>query len=124
MSEKVRVGVLISGARLQHGGAGPRRRGDPGYPAEIALVLSNLVDAAGLKVAEDLGVTAFAIDQRPFGKDREAHERALDAELREQGVELVCLAGYMRILLAVVREAPGPVRCSYHPPRACCRISP
>ncbi len=70
----------------------------PGYPAEIVLVLSNLIDAAGLDVARAAGVPAFAIDHRPFGKDREAHERAMDAALREADVELVALAGYMRIL--------------------------
>jgi phosphoribosylglycinamide formyltransferase-1/phosphoribosylamine--glycine ligase/phosphoribosylglycinamide formyltransferase/phosphoribosylformylglycinamidine cyclo-ligase len=97
MSARVRVGVLISG-RGSNMEALVRAAQAPDYPAEITLVLSNKVEAAGLQVAQDLGVTAFAIDQRPFGKDREAHEKAIDAELREQGVELVCLAGYMRIL--------------------------
>jgi phosphoribosylglycinamide formyltransferase-1 len=97
MSDRVRVGVLISG-RGSNMEALVQAARAPDYPAEIALVLSNRVEAPGLQVAQDAGVTAFAIDQRPFGKDREAHERAIDAELREQGVELVCLAGYMRIL--------------------------
>ncbi|MBE7217685.1 MAG: phosphoribosylglycinamide formyltransferase [Caulobacteraceae bacterium] len=71
---------------------------DPAYPAEIALVLSNRPDAAGLETARRAGAPAIAVDHRPFGKDREAHERALDAELRAHGVELVALAGYMRVL--------------------------
>lgn len=68
------------------------------YPATIALAASNNPDAGGLAVARAAGVPAVAIDHRPFGKDREAHERALDATLREHGVEVVALAGYMRLL--------------------------
>jgi phosphoribosylglycinamide formyltransferase-1/phosphoribosylamine--glycine ligase/phosphoribosylglycinamide formyltransferase/phosphoribosylformylglycinamidine cyclo-ligase len=97
MTDRVKVGVLISG-RGSNMEALVRAAQAPDYPAEITLVLSNKLDAPGLKIAQDLGVAAFAVDQRPFGKDREAHEKALDAELREQGIELVCLAGYMRIL--------------------------
>ena len=97
VSPRVRVGVLISG-RGSNMEALIAAAKAPDYPAEIALVLSNRIEAPGLGTAARAGVTAFAIDQRPFGKDREAHERAIDAELREQGVELVCLAGYMRIL--------------------------
>ena len=93
---RVRVGVLISG-RGSNMEALIAAAGAPDYPAEITLVLSNRADAPGLATAQAAGITAFAIDHRPFGKDREAHERALDAELREQGVELVALAGYMRI---------------------------
>ena len=70
----------------------------PGFPATIALALSNQPDAAALGRARAAGVTAIAIDHRPFGRDREAHERAMDAVLVEHGIELVCLAGYMRLL--------------------------
>ena len=70
----------------------------PDYPAEIVLVLSNRPDAAGLAVASRAGVAAAAIDHRPFKGDRAAHERALDAALRDAEVEVVCLAGYMRLL--------------------------
>ena len=94
---RTRVGVLISGRgsdalALIHAAQAPR------YPAEIALVLSNRPDAPGLVKAIDAGAVALAVDHKPFGKDREAHERALDALLREAGVEFVVLAGYMRIL--------------------------
>ncbi|MFX9123730.1 formyltransferase family protein, partial [Acinetobacter baumannii] len=68
------------------------------YPAEIALVVSNNPDAAGLAKAEAAGVEAVAIDHRPYGKDRESHEFAIQAALEAAGAELVCLAGYMRIL--------------------------
>ena len=70
----------------------------PDYPAEIVLVLSNNPGALGLERAREAGMAADAIDHRPFGKDRAAHEAALDARLRAAGVELVALAGYMRVL--------------------------
>jgi len=71
---------------------------EPGYPAEIALVISNRPDAAGLALARQAGVPALVIDHRPFKGDRAAHEAAIDAALKEAHVEIVCLAGYMRLL--------------------------
>lgn len=68
------------------------------YPVEIALVLSNRPDAAGLERARAAGIEARAIDHRPFRGDRAAHEAEIDAALRAAGVEVVCLAGYMRLL--------------------------
>ncbi len=68
------------------------------YPAEIVLVLSNVADALGLETARAAGIEARAVPHRPFGKDREAHEAAIDAVLQEAGIELVALAGYMRVL--------------------------
>jgi phosphoribosylglycinamide formyltransferase-1 len=94
---RTRVGVLISG-RGSDALALIHAAEAPDYPAEIALVLSNRPDAAGLGKAVDAGVMALAVDHKPFGPDREAHERAMDAVLREAGVEFVVLAGYMRIL--------------------------
>jgi formyltetrahydrofolate-dependent phosphoribosylglycinamide formyltransferase len=95
--DRVRVGVLISG-RGSNMEALIAAAKAPDYPARIALVLSNRIDAAGLQTAQAAGVPAFAIDHRPFKADREGHDRAMDAALREEGVELVALAGYMRIL--------------------------
>ncbi len=92
-----RVGVLISG-RGSNMQALVRAAGDPAYPAEVVLVLSDNPDAPGLAWAASQGVASTAADRRPFGRDREAHERQLDAALREAGVEVVCLAGYMRLL--------------------------
>jgi phosphoribosylglycinamide formyltransferase-1 len=92
-----RVGILISG-RGSDALALIRAARAPGYPAEIALVLSNRPDAPGLAKAADADAAVLAVDHRPFGQDREAHERAMDAALREAGVEFVVLAGYMRIL--------------------------
>jgi formyltetrahydrofolate-dependent phosphoribosylglycinamide formyltransferase len=85
------------------------------YPAEIALVISNVPDAAGLAKAEAAGVTALAIDHRPFGKDREAHEFAIQAALERAGTELVCLAGYMRILTAFLVKAWMGRMLNIHP---------
>ena len=67
-------------------------------PFEVVLVLSNRPDAGGLAVARDRGIAAATIDHRPFGSDREAHERAVEAALVTHGVEVVALAGYMRVL--------------------------
>jgi phosphoribosylglycinamide formyltransferase-1 len=68
------------------------------FPAEIALVAANLPDAGGLERAAAAGIATTSVDHRPFGKDREAFERALDAELQAHGIELVVLAGFMRVL--------------------------
>jgi formyltetrahydrofolate-dependent phosphoribosylglycinamide formyltransferase len=94
---KPRVAILISG-RGSNMEALIKAAAAADYPAEIALVISNKEDAAGLEVARGLGVEALAIAAKPFGRDREAHERAIDAALVDRGIEIVCLAGYMRLL--------------------------
>jgi phosphoribosylglycinamide formyltransferase-1 len=71
---------------------------DQDYPAEIALVLSNRPDAAGLTRARDAGIATAVVDHRRFGDDREAFEGSLDEELRKYRIELICLAGFMRLL--------------------------
>jgi formyltetrahydrofolate-dependent phosphoribosylglycinamide formyltransferase len=97
VTAKTRVAVLISG-----GGSNAlalieaTRAAD--HPAEIALVLSNRPDAPGLAKARALGAPTATVDHKPFGKDREAHERAVCAALEQAGVQFVALAGYMRIL--------------------------
>jgi len=70
----------------------------PDYPAEIVLVVSNVPDATGLARARQDGIATAVIDHRAFGKDREAFERALDEELQARGIDIVCLAGFMRLL--------------------------
>lgn len=65
--------------------------------ARIAVVIANRADAAGLVRAHDAGIETLALDHRGFG-DRPAFERALVAELRARRVNLVCLAGFMRVL--------------------------
>jgi phosphoribosylglycinamide formyltransferase 1 len=92
-----RVAVLISG-RGSNMMALIEAAKAKDYPAEIVLVLSNLPDAAGLARAQQAGIATIVIDHRPFGQDREAFERALYDELRAHRVDLVCLAGFMRLL--------------------------
>ncbi len=71
---------------------------DPAYPAEIALAVTNRGDAGGLALAKQAGIEAVCIPSKPFGKDRAAHERAIDEVLVARRIEIVCLAGYMRLL--------------------------
>lgn len=69
----------------------------PGHDAAVELVISNRPKAYGLKRAESLGVTGIVIDHKDY-ESREDFERALDAVLREAGIELICCAGFMRVL--------------------------
>nr|WP_295737183.1 phosphoribosylglycinamide formyltransferase [uncultured Acidocella sp.] len=94
---KPRVAILISG-RGSNMVSLVKAAQAPEFPAEIVLVLSNKPEAAGLEIARGLGVEAMAVPAKPFGKDREAHERAIDAQLRARDVQIICLAGYMRLL--------------------------
>ena len=70
----------------------------PGHPAEVCLVLSNRPEAAGLAKAAGMGLPVAAVDHRAFGGDRAAFEAAMAGPLRESGAEIVCLAGFMRVL--------------------------
>ena len=88
---------------------------DPDFPARIELVVSNRPDAAGLAAARDAGVRTQAIDHRDFGGDRAAHEAAIDAALRSAGIEIVCLAGYMRLLGPVLVDAWQGQMLNIHP---------
>ncbi len=94
---RCRVGVLISG-RGSNFSALAAAAADPGFPADIVAVLSNDPTAAGLALAKDAGIPAFGIDHRDFRRNREAHERAMQAVLEAHDVKLLCLAGYMRLL--------------------------
>ena len=96
-AEKLRAAIFISG-RGSNMQALIEAAQAPDYPVAIALVISNRADAAGLEIARGYGVEALAVPARPYGTDRDAHERAIDAELAARRIDLVCLAGYMRIL--------------------------
>jgi phosphoribosylglycinamide formyltransferase-1 len=95
MSPRVRIAVLISGrgSNLQALIDAARENG---YPAEIALVISNVESAEGLERARDAGVPAKIIPHKTFAS-REDFDAAIDAALREADISLVCEAGFMRI---------------------------
>ena len=96
MSRK-RVGVLISG-RGSNMAALIDAAKDDSFPAEIVLVASNVADAGGLASARSAGIATEVLEHSAFGKDRAAFERALQAVLNNHRIELVCLAGFMRLL--------------------------
>jgi phosphoribosylglycinamide formyltransferase-1 len=93
---KLSIGVLISGRGSNLAALIAAARADD-FPARIALVVSNEPDAAGLATADAAGIPTRTIDHRQFA-GRPAFEDALHAALVEAGVELVCLAGFMRLL--------------------------
>lgn len=94
--QRVKTGVLVSGSgtNLQ---ALMDAASDPDFPAEIKLVVSNKPGVKSLERAAGAGVEAKVIDHTEFD-DRSAFERSLDTEFRAAGCEIVCLAGFMRIL--------------------------
>ena len=96
MTNKIRTAILISGR-----GSNMRSliaaAADPEFPAEISLVISNVETAEGLAHAASAGVTTKVIPHKPF-PSRETFDAAVDAALNEAGIEIVCLAGFMRIL--------------------------
>jgi phosphoribosylglycinamide formyltransferase 1 len=94
---KKRVAVLISG-RGSNMMALIEAAKERSYPAEIALVLSNRPDAAGLAHARAHGIATAVVDHVPFGEDREGFEHALADALERHSIDLVCLAGFMRLL--------------------------
>jgi phosphoribosylglycinamide formyltransferase-1 len=96
---KKRVAVLISG-RGSNMASLIEAAKDRRYPAEIALVISNRPDAAGLAHARKQGVATRIVDHRPHGKNRAAFESELQRVLDEHGVDIICLGGFMRLFTA------------------------
>lgn len=94
-----RVAVLISG-RGSNMAALIEAAKDKTYPAEIVAVISNRPDAGGLLVARANGITTEVVAHTAFGKDRTAFESALQAVLERHRIDIVCLAGFMRLLTA------------------------
>ena len=103
MTQRLRLGVLASGGgtNLQ---AIIDRCQESDFPAEIVVVIANNPDAGALERARRAGITACCINHREFS-GREAFDAALVAALREAGVELVVLAGFMRIISQVLLDA-------------------
>jgi phosphoribosylglycinamide formyltransferase-1 len=98
MSRK-RVAVLVSG-RGSNMAALIEAAKDKTYPAEITAVISNRPDAGGLLIARANGVATEVVDHTSYGKDRAAFEHALQAALEKHRIDIVCLAGFMRLLTA------------------------
>ena len=95
MAEKVRVGVLISGrGSNMQALAEYRRTNDPAY--ELVLVGSNVPEARGLVLARRFGIKTWAHSHK--GMERAEFDRLIDAEMKRHDVEVIALAGYMRLL--------------------------
>jgi phosphoribosylglycinamide formyltransferase-1 len=92
-----RVAILISGRGSNMAALIEAARADD-YPATIALVVSNRPDAAGLWTAHEAGIKTVVVDHTQYAGDRAAFERALQAALLGERIDLVCLAGFMRRL--------------------------
>jgi len=111
---RVRVAVLISGA-----GSNMAALIDAGFqpdaPFEVVLVLSNKVDAGGLAVAGAKGVGTAVVGHGAFGKDRTTHEAAVQTVLEAHRVEVVALAGYMRLLTPFLVERWAGRMLNIHP---------
>ena len=110
---KKRVAILISGRGSNMVSLIEAARA-PDYPAEIVLVLSNRPEAAGLDRARAAGIPARAVDHRAY-PDRAAFDAALQAELEAAGIELIVLAGFMRILTDAFVEAWTGRMINIHP---------
>ncbi len=108
-----RTAILISG-RGSNMVSLLKAAADPAFPAEVVGVVSNRPEAAGLDRARALGIHAEAMDHRAHG-GRAGFEAALDARLRDLGAELVCLAGFMRLLTAPFVEAWRDRLVNIHP---------
>ena len=111
---RTRIAVLASG-RGSNLAALLDAAEQPGFPATIALVLSNQPGAGALELARAAGIPALAIDHRPYKQDRAAHERAIDLGLVEHSVAVVCLAGYMRLLTPWLVERWAGRMINIHP---------
>lgn len=109
-----RVAVLISG-RGSNMEALIRAAAQPDFPAVIVLVLSNKAEAGGLAIAAAAGISTAVIEHRTYGKDRAAFDAAMQTELEAHRVEIVCLAGFMRLLTAGFCEAWQGRMINIHP---------
>jgi len=113
MAGGLKVAVLISGrgSNLQ---ALLDACAQPGFPATIVRVISNVADATGLERARQAGVATEVINHKAY-PSREAFDAALDAAIRASGAELVCLAGFMRLLTPGFTESWRDRMINIHP---------
>lgn len=111
---RMRVAILISG-RGSNMAALIRAAEAADFPAEIALVLANVPGAGGLAIAEAAGIPTLTLDHKSYGKDRAAYDAAMQTVLEANKIELVCLAGFMRILSPGFCEAWAGRMLNIHP---------
>ena len=108
-----RLGILLSGRGSNFIAIADAIREGRLTGCEIAVVLSNVPDAGGLDAARQMGLPAIAIPSA--GRKRAEHDAEMVAALRERGVDLVCLAGYMRIISGVFVNAFPNAIVNIHP---------
>lgn len=96
---KRRVAILISGRGSNMTALVEAAKAE-GFPAEIAVVISNKAGAAGLARAQAAGIETLVIESKPFGKDRAAFEAELQSALDDRRIEFICLGGFMRLFTA------------------------
>jgi len=109
-----RVAILISGRGSNMTALIDAAQAD-GFPAEIALVISNKPDAPGLATAAKAGVETLVIESKPFGKDRAGFETVLQKALDDHQIELICLGGFMRLFTAEFVQAWYGRMLNIHP---------
>lgn len=108
-----RLGVLLSGRGSNFLAIAKAIREQRLPGAKIALVLSNREDAAGLRAAENMGLPAFCVPSA--GRKRAEHDAEMLARLHQHKIDLVCLAGYMRVITAdFIRAFPNRI-VNIHP---------
>ncbi|MBY6005496.1 phosphoribosylglycinamide formyltransferase [Salipiger bermudensis] len=108
-----RVAIFISGGGSNMVKLVESMTGD--HPARPVLVLSNSAEAGGLAKAAEMGVPTAVVDHRPFKGDREAFQEALQAELVKAAPDILCLAGFMRVLTASFVEKWQGRMLNIHP---------
>ena len=110
---KKRVAILISGGGSNMVALAKDMMGD--HPAEPVLVLSNNPEAGGLSKAAEMGIPTAIVDHRPFKGNREAFEVELHAALLAADPDIICFAGFMRILTPEFIEKWSGKMLNIHP---------
>ena len=111
--EMKNLGILLSGRGSNFVAIADSIEADRIPGARISVVISNRTDAPGIEIARRRGLTALVIPSK--GKDRDTHDREVVSALKQHQVDLVCLAGYMRLLSPwFVRQFPGKI-LNIHP---------
>jgi len=113
MTKNLKLAIFLSG-RGSNARAIIESCEQPDFPAEIALVLSNNPEAKGLEFAQSKGLETICVNHRDYGV-REAYDKALLKALEGRGIDMICLAGFMRILTPVFLEGWGGEIINIHP---------